>query len=163
MHNIVEEAYPFRQETKDRLREGINRLIALYAKCIVRDDTATAVRQLKIHQREHIAWERDTVWRQMINQERPGGRDGPQALGGRADSEEASLLAVPTPVGKFRLKPRYMLLALAVVVFAVLLSTQTITEVAANNCFAILVFSTILWATEVSVSSPLNEFRLSGD
>lgn len=156
MHDYVEDAYPFRQEAKDHLQDGINRLVSLYAKCITRDDVSAAVRQLKVHQREHIAWERDTVWRQMINQERRGGGDGQtKTLGGHIESEETAMLHVSTPVGKVRLKSKYISLAVAAVVFAVLLNVDSVSAVEARNCLAILVFSTILWATEVSDYSSL--------
>ncbi|KAI5122725.1 hypothetical protein M0805_009810 [Coniferiporia weirii] len=149
MHNIVEEAYPFRQDTKDRLNGAVNNLVVLYAKCITREDTSAAVRQLKVHQREHIAWERDTVWRLMISQERHGERDGQvKALGGHVREEESTAMAFSTPFGRLRLTAKKMFLAAAVAVFAVLLNVQTFPSVEANNCFAILVFSTILWATE---------------
>lgn len=147
MHNFVEEAYPFQQERRDRLKAAIERLTNLYAKCITRDDRQAAVRQLKVHQREHIAWERDTVWRQMINQERRGERVG--QLGSHTERGEDAVLAVPTPMGRFKLTPKKISLIIAIITFVTLLNVQTVPGVEANNCFAILVFSTILWATEV--------------
>ncbi|ELU40344.1 phosphate permease [Rhizoctonia solani AG-1 IA] len=95
MHNIVEKAAPFTQQCKDRLRNAISRTISLYAKCVTRGDISAALRQLRVHQREHIVWERDTVWRQMIGRERRGeGADGRvKALGlGHVDSQAEPLL-----------------------------------------------------------------------
>ena len=150
MHDVVEDAYPFRQTTRDRLNDAINRLVLLYAKCITRGDVQAAARQLRVFQREHIAWERDTVWRTMISQERRGEHDGQvKALGGHAVEEESASLAVPTPIGKLRVTAKMLFLAIAVLVFAILLNVRTYPTTEANNCFAILVFSTILWATEV--------------
>ena len=148
MHSVVEQAYPFQQSTKDRLTDAITRLIKLYAKCVTQDDVSAATRQLKVHQREHIAWERDTVWRQMIAQERRGEADGKvKALGGHVEEEETWTLSL----GKFRLKRRYISLAVAIVVFITLLNIQTMPGEEASKCFAILTFSTLLWATEVSL------------
>ena len=153
MHNVVEQAYPFLQPSRDRLDDGINRLIALYAKCVTRDDTSAAKRQLKIHQREHIAWERDTVWRQMIGQERRGETDGQaKALGGHIEIEENAILAVGTPVGRFRLTKKHIALLVALIVFVTLLNVQVVEGAPANNCLAVLIFSTIMWATEVSLN-----------
>lgn len=151
MHDVVEEAYPFRQETKDKLQDSINRLIALYAKCVTHNDLAAASRHLKVHQREQIAWERDTVWRTMISQERRGTRDGQvKALGGHVSPEEGPGLVVPTPVGRFKLSTKRIFLLTAALVFVILLNVELYPTVEANNCFAILALSTILWATEVN-------------
>ena len=157
MHDVVEEEYPFRQTTKDRLNDAISRLVLLYAKCITHDDIAAAARQLKVFMREHIAWERDTVWRTMISQERHGVHDGQvKALGGHVEEEEAAAFSVSTPVGRLRLTAKTAFLLVALIVFVVLLSSRVFSTTEANNCFAILVFSTILWATEVS------KYRLTG-
>lgn len=149
MHDVVEDAYPFRQVTKDRLNNAINRLVLLYAKCITRDDVLAAARQLKVFQREHIAWERDTVWRTMISQERRGAHDGQvKALGGHVEQEESAALTLPTPVGRLRFTAKAAFFVAAVIVFIVLLNSRIYPSTEANNCFAILVFSTVLWATE---------------
>lgn len=150
MHNVVEEAYPFKQETKDRLSGTINRLVTLYAKCITRDDLSAALRQLKVHQREHIAWERDTVWRLMISQDRHGDSDGHlRALGGHIETEENAVVAVPTPVGRVRLTGKKIFLLVAIITFITLVNIRTFPTEEASRAFAVLVFSTILWATEV--------------
>ena len=160
MHNVVDEAYPFKQETKDHLSGTINRLIALYAKCITRDDASAAIRQLKIHQREHIAWERDTVWRLMISQERRGGSDGHlRALGGHVEEEDSPAVAVPTPIGRFRVTAKKAFLFAAIVIFLILINVRTFSSEEASKAFAILVFSTVLWATEVSATVPFGHTR----
>ena len=152
MHNVVEEAYPFRQSTKDHLNEAIGRLVSLYAKCITLGDVSLASRQLRAQQREQIAWERDTVWRQMISQSRRGESDGQvKSLGGHVESvEESTLLEVATPAGHFKLKGKHISLAVALLVFLILLNVPTVDGVPAQNCLSVLVFATILWATEVS-------------
>lgn len=110
-----------------------------------------ANRQLKMHQREHIAWERDTVWRQMIGKERRGENDGQlKAIGATLVKEdESGLLDVSTPVGRFRLTKKKISLVVAVGLFITLLNVQTVEGEEANRCFAILMFSTVMWATEV--------------
>ena len=150
MHDVVEQAHPFRRESKDRLSNAISRLIALYAKCVTRDDLAAAARQLKVFQREHIAWERDTVWRTMISQERRGAHDGQvKALGGHIAAEQGPSLDVRTPVGLFKVTTKHAFFLAAVVIFTVLLNVRVLSSVESNNCFAILVLATVLWATEV--------------
>ncbi|KIM74890.1 hypothetical protein PILCRDRAFT_827819 [Piloderma croceum F 1598] len=150
LHEVVEDALPFRRSSKDKVNDGIQRLQTLYAKCITHEDKALARQQLKLHQREHIAWERDTVWRQMIGRERRGEGDGDiKAIGATLVTEEdGSLLHVATPVGHFNLTRKKIFLVFAIAVFVILLEMPMLDEVEANRCFAILIFSTIMWATE---------------
>ena len=155
LHDVVEQALPFRSSSRDKLNEASDRLLDLYAKCVTQGDKAKAKQQLKLHQRENIAWERDTVWRQMIAQERRGDVDGrPKAIGSTVSSgDEGEIVQVPTPAGRFKLTRRKLFKLLAVIVFIVLLNVKTVEGEQANRCFAILVFSTILWATEVMHSA----------
>ncbi|KAK2467241.1 hypothetical protein APHAL10511_000790 [Amanita phalloides] len=69
---IIPPSTPFCQASREKLSETINALTGLYAKCITTGELASAQSQLKAHQREQIAWERDTVWRLMIGRERRG-------------------------------------------------------------------------------------------
>ncbi|KAJ1307545.1 hypothetical protein OPQ81_001642 [Rhizoctonia solani] len=147
MHDIVEKAAPFIQQSKDRLNNAINRTINLYAKCVTRGDHSAALRQLRVHQREHIVWERDTVWRQMIGKERRGeGTDGRvKALGfGHADSQAEPLLTIYG----LKLTKRKLILLFAIALFVALLNVHMVEGKEANRCLAILIFATVLWATE---------------
>ncbi|KAI9001489.1 Sodium/sulfate symporter [Trametes punicea] len=151
LHDVVEQAPPFQQTTKDKLNGKITLLVDLYAHCVTRGDTVEARRQLKLHQREHIAWERDTVWRQMISQARRGVSDdnGIMTMGGSLIIEpERGLLNVQTPVGRVKLTSHMLSALIAIIVFVVLLNVQMVQGTEANKCLAILVFATILWATE---------------
>ena len=151
LHDVVEHAPPFTQASKDKIAAALHKLLHLYAHCVTKEDVSAAQRQLKLHQREHIAWERDTVWRQMIGRERRGEIDGHlETVGGTlADQQEAKAVQIPTPLGRLKLKRRHIWQAIAVAVFLTLLRVQSVDGDEANRCFAILVFATILWATEV--------------
>ena len=87
----------------------------------------------------------------MIGRERRGENNGNPLGGNVVQAEEAAGLVIPTPLGKFKFKKRYISLLAAIITFAVLLNTQSVEGVEANKCFSILVFSTILWATEVGI------------
>jgi phosphate transporter len=140
--------------------------VVLYAKCVTYSDEKTAKAQLKLYQRENIAWERDTVWRQMIGRERrgeSGEADGdlmaaPIVVG----KKSTELWSIQTPLGRFKITRKKIWLVVAVVLFAILLNVQSVKGVEANRCFAILIFCTVLWATEVSnPASLLYEFYCS--
>jgi phosphate transporter len=151
MHEVVETSLPFTEESKARVSDAIARLTDLYAKCVTNGDKSAAQQQLRLYQREHIAWERNTVWRQMIGQQRHGTIDGLGALMGATlvQQEESSLINVSTPLGSLKLTYERVSLTFALVVFIALLKMDIIAGEEANKCFAVLVFSTILWATEV--------------
>ena len=61
---------------------------------------------------------------------------------------EKGLLHVSTPAGRVKLTTKQLYLVVAIVVFVILLNIDYIDGAEANKCFAILVFATILWATE---------------
>lgn len=138
-------------EHKDRLNRAIDTLVETYAHCVTKGDTSIAKRQLKMNQREHIAWERDTVWRQMIGQARRGENEPGtvRALGGTLVLEpEKGLMDVKTPAGRFQVTSKHLYLLISIAVFIVMLNVQLVDGLEANRCLAILTFATIMWATE---------------
>ncbi|KXN91756.1 hypothetical protein AN958_12370 [Leucoagaricus sp. SymC.cos] len=149
LHDVVEVSTPFNQASKTKVNDCINRLVELYARCVTHNDRAAAKQQLRLHQRENIAWERDTVWRQMIGRERRGEGSRMDLAGATLIKEpEEPLVDIPTPVGRFKVTSKVIWGAIAVAVFAVLLNVKVVEVETANNCFAVLVFCTILWASE---------------
>jgi len=150
---VVEQSYPFTQQAKDKLKQGIHDLVNLYTKCVTRGDEKLAKEQLKLNQRENIAWERDTVWRQMIGRERRG--EGAEVEGATlVKPEEPPFLVWETPLGPFKVTKRKLRLVLAIMVFLVMINIKIVEGVEANNCIAILALCTILWATEVCSLDP---------
>ncbi|KAJ3935290.1 MAG: SPX domain-containing protein [Lentinula lateritia] len=149
LHDVVEQTVPFLPDSKDRLNGAVDRLIHLYTKCVARGNRNLAKQQLKLFQRENIAWERDTVWRQMIGRERRGEGVASNLLGATLVKEpQPGLFAIPTPFGRLFITRRFLYLVIALVVFAVLLNVEVVQGHEANRCFAVLVFCTVLWATE---------------
>ncbi|KAG0705781.1 SPX domain-containing protein [Suillus ampliporus] len=150
MHDLVETSTPFTEESKAKVSDAIARLTDLYAKCVTNGDKSVAQQQLKLYQREHIAWERNTVWRQMIGQQRHGTGDGSGLLVSATlvQQEESSLIDVPTPLGNLKLTKKRVSLTVALTAFIALLKMDIVSGEEANKCFAVLIFSTILWATE---------------
>lgn len=153
MHDVLEPTPPFDPDSRARLAHATASLITLYTKCVTQNDASLARRQLKLHLREHVAWERDTVWRTMIGRERRGA-GGEETSGirieeGEEEKRKGVILDVGTPVGRFRLSRKMVWFLLATVVGVVLVNVNCVDGREANTCLAILVFATILWATEV--------------
>ncbi|KAJ6578119.1 SPX domain-containing protein [Mycena capillaripes] len=159
MHASVEPSAPFTATSRATLTALTNELVDIYAKCVTRGDRPLAKQQLRLHQRENIAWERDTVWRQMIGRERRGDGDVMGATGASLVQEELEedLLLKPRGLGyiplgfaglRVRVTKKKIALVIAIAVFVALLNTKTVDDPEANRCYAVLMFCTLLWATE---------------
>lgn len=88
----------------------------------------------------------------MIGKERRGETGEPgtlRTLGGTLLVEpEKGVLDVQTPAGHFKLTMKQLFLLASVVIFVVLLNVRVVESVEANRCLAVLVFATVMWATE---------------
>ncbi|KAI8375606.1 SPX domain-containing protein [Choanephora cucurbitarum] len=140
----VSQAYPFETNTKARLNERIQQSERAYAFLATDNDLDQAIEELKAHLREHIVWERNTVWRDMIGQER---RTQTVGLGDVKPSP------IRTPFGMLNVARdqvmNYLYMAASVVIFILLLRAEMFDTVEQNRCLAILVFASMLWAGEV--------------
>jgi phosphate transporter len=141
----VNKAYPFQSSTKAKLNEKIQQTERAYAILATGNNLDLAIEELKTHLREHIVWERNTVWRDLIGQERRT-----QTVG-LSDAKPSS---VHTPFGTLRITRdqvmNYLYLAVCIVVFIILLKAELFNTIEQNRCLAILVFASMLWAGEVS-------------
>ncbi|KAI8305171.1 putative transporter [Colletotrichum sp. SAR11_240] len=165
MSTHVDSAYPFKVESIKTIEENISKMEKAYAEVVTNGDENLAKRDLRSHLREHVVWERNTVWRDMIGMERRAeaaslgrtllGRDG---LSGarrlQGDDELAPVTKeVVTPVGRF-VVPTWvastplLTLLIAFVIFFLLLFIPIMEKPEQQNCLALIVFVSILWATE---------------
>jgi phosphate transporter len=164
----VETAYPFRKGTVQRVEENISKVEHAYAEVVTKGDIELAKRELRLHLREHVVWERNTVWREMIGIERKAqaanlgvrrtllGDDHDPSKAQRLgdDPGKSELKSFLTPLGRYRCpswlfsSTFFMLLAI-IAVFAVLLSAPIMERTEQQNCLALLIFVSLLWATEV--------------
>ena len=167
--NRVSPAYPFQPSTMQHLEENIANVEKSYAQVITKGDIPAAKRELRLHLREHVVWERNTVWREMIGVERKAQAANMgirrTLLGGDQDPSKARLQGdepdqmetkeVVTPVGRLTC-PRwlfsstfFMLLAI-LAIFIALLVVPIMQQEVQQNCLALVIFVSLLWATEVS-------------
>ncbi|KAF2141238.1 uncharacterized protein K452DRAFT_36980 [Aplosporella prunicola CBS 121167] len=160
----VEKAYPFKQPTMDKLSDNISKIERAYAALCTNGDVSMAKRELRLHLREHVVWERNTVWREMIGIERKsqaanlGIRQtmlGPDKDKARLQGDEAEALTkeIETPIGKYTC-PKwlfswtfYTLIAIFAI-FVVMLFVPIMDVPEQQNCLAMVIFVSALWATE---------------
>lgn len=160
MNNNLRTQQPFTSETKKNLDECIETLIQLYAKVVTGGDIGTAAQQLKTHLREQVVWQRNTVWREMIGIERraQGAALERTVMGsGKRDNYEVKKpFRLRTPCGSFVLPSWLSMSTLHLIIaFTALVALlkapglRFFNRVEEQNCLAMLIFCTILWATEV--------------
>lgn len=164
----IAQSFPFRPETVQHVDDRIQTMEQAYADVITDGDLYTAKRELRLHLREHVVWERNTVWREMIGIERKAQAANlgvrRTLLGGEAPPEHVHLLGdqtgdfglkeVQTPVGRYRcpswlFSSTFILLVVIFAIFVVLLLLPIMEKPEQQNCLAMLVLVSLLWASEV--------------
>ncbi len=163
----VKPAYPFEPSTMDHLAENLNRVESAYASIVTKGDVEAARQELRLHLREHVVWERNTVWREMIGIERKAqaanlgirntmlGQDtDPKKARLQGDREDGAMKEVHTPLGttrcpKFLVSGTFWVLVACIAVFAILLTVPIMEKPEQQNCLALVMFVSLLWATEV--------------
>ena len=168
----VKPAYPFLDGTLKHIEENISKMETAYAEVVTEGDVALAKKELRLHLREHVVWERNTVWREMIGIERKaqaanmglrrtllGADNDPSKARLQGDDDIiADMKELSTPVGRFRC-PTWLFsstmftLVSIIAIFIVLLNVRIMKETEQQNCLAMLVFVSLLWATEVCISA----------
>jgi phosphate transporter len=164
--SAVDPAYPFRKGTTQNLDDNILKIVTAYARVVTSGDVPQAKRELRLHLREHVVWERNTVWREMIGIERKaqaanmglrrtllGGDHDPTNARLQGDEADDGSKELRTPVGRFRcpswlFSATFFTIVGIVAVFAVLLVLPIMKKPEQQNCLAMLVMVSLLWATE---------------
>ncbi|KFZ13308.1 hypothetical protein V502_06687 [Pseudogymnoascus sp. VKM F-4520 (FW-2644)] len=168
MSQTVAPSYVFRPSTIKHVEENITRMENIYADVVTAGDMALAKKELRLHLREHVVWERNTVWREMIGIERKaqaanmgirrtllGADTDPSHARLQGDDEGlADLKEINTPVGRmyypaWLFSSTMLVLLLIITIFFVLLFVPIMEKTEQQNCLAMLVFVSLLWATEV--------------
>ncbi|SCZ87939.1 BZ3500_MvSof-1268-A1-R1_Chr2-3g05407 [Microbotryum saponariae] len=157
MSEVVDLTFPFEAVTQERLSSAIKVLVPLYANLATGGDIDQATKQLNAHLREHVVWERNTVWREMIGLERRGWGAGtgapkraatamPIIKGDETKSAEGVASRSWLPAW---LNTQVVGGSFAVLLFLTLLNLELFDRVEEGNCLALLAFVTIFWALEI--------------
>ncbi|WVQ99989.1 hypothetical protein IAU59_007132 [Kwoniella sp. CBS 9459] len=144
---------PWTAEAKEELDQLLAQILFLYRRVAAAGDEELAKEQLRSQLREKVVIDRETVWSQMVS-----GHNKTQGIfrsvtpDDLVSSFDQDKDIVRTPVGRFRkpqwLTPRVFILGFAFALLVALVQIQPMEGVEESNCLALLVFCTILWATE---------------
>ncbi|KAF9379732.1 low-affinity phosphate transporter [Podila verticillata] len=146
MSEVVDLSAPFQAESRQQLDAQILRLQAIYARTCTNGNMSLAAKELRSHLREYIIWERNTIWRDMVGQERKA--EGARAVDPK-EHEPWMLFGYPISfitAADFR---RLILGIIGCAIFGVLFSVSIFDTQEQNRCFAILITVAFFWATEV--------------
>ncbi|KAL5359656.1 SPX domain-containing protein [Aspergillus floccosus] len=167
MNSTVSPAYPFTDDMMEKIDNCIHKIEEVYANVVTGGNLQLARRELRLHLREHVVWERNTVWREMIGIERKaqaanvgirrtllGGDEDPAAARRQGDELAKEAKEFRTPLGVFH-PPEWLCslsfgtLIFILAVFVTMLTVPVMDKPEQQNCLAMLVFVSLLWATEV--------------
>lgn len=165
--SVVHPATPFTDSTMAEIDRHIENVEGVYAGIVTKNNKQFARRELRLHLREHVVWERNTVWREMIEIERRaqaanvgirrtllGGDEDPATARRQGDKNEIRTQEMSTPLGRFHF-PLWLCslsfgtLVFSIALFGAMLSVNIMETPEEQNCLAMLVLVSILWATEV--------------
>jgi phosphate transporter len=174
---FITSANIFRPETITHIEENIRKIEHAYAAVVTQGDITQAIAELRLHLREHVVWERNTVWREMIGIERRGQaanlgirrtllgtETDPSRTRLQGDDEDIpAMKEIRTPLGRYQcpswlFSSTMLTLIIIVAIFVSLLLLPIMQHVEQQNCLAMLVFVSLLWATEVSQLQYLEGF-----
>lgn len=140
------QTYTFKESTISTVNEKIDSLIKLYALICNQEDLNAAKTELSIHLRDHVVWERNTVWRDMIGLERKS--QAANFKGAKvSNSDEKASSGIASFNISFR-NPTIIKLAIIIGITVLLLNFSPFEDIPQKNCFALLVCASLLWATE---------------
>ncbi|RLV82541.1 Inorganic phosphate transporter PHO87 [Meyerozyma sp. JA9] len=162
-------SHVFAPNTIATIDARLDQIIKVYAFLTGTATVEDARTDLKSHLREHIVWERNTVWKDMLSLEKRSynlhvdGSNGAAKMGDEA--AESSLLnlrltTVNLPFGwsargrralsipAFLLTWQMVKLAVIIAVFVILLTVKTFNDPVQHRCLAVLAASAMMWASE---------------
>lgn len=148
LEQLPKNSYVFEPETMKKIEEQIEKVIKLYALVCTKDnDYATAKSELSVYLREHVIWERNTVWRDMIGIERKSHAANSKIADRRGSTQ--ALEGVATGFNFSLYNPTILKLGLVVFITVLLLFVSPFSDLQQKNCFALLICCSLLWAMEV--------------
>lgn len=155
MENTISKSYVYSQNTEAILDDKINEATILYSKLSTDGDFQLARTELRLHLREHVVWERNTVWRDLIGLERKahaaavGSNSGDVKLQGETVEKRppyVKVLGVNIP--SILLSSGSITFIVIVLIFLAILSIDILDSPEQNKCLAVVIAASLLWATE---------------
>ncbi|RCH91994.1 low-affinity phosphate transporter [Rhizopus azygosporus] len=144
LNKMVMDSRPFMPQTMETLRGQLSRVEDIFADTFCGGNRTIALRQMKSHLRDQITFERNTVWKDMVRQER---RKHDTKL-----IEPKLIKTYRIPFTRLQISSgliwQLVSFLVAIAALIILLLVDTFGNRQENYCFALLIFAAIMWATE---------------
>ncbi|KAJ2812216.1 low-affinity phosphate transporter [Coemansia furcata] len=145
MSQTVKTAYPFTEAAQTSLRQHMEATAYAFGLASGYTTIDESLMELKKCLREEVVWERNTVWRDMIANERMVNAVGVQS----PDLDHADVAVSSLKTRKLSTTQRQLLrLAACTAVFAITWAIPAFDGPEQQRCWAMLVYVSLLWATE---------------
>jgi phosphate transporter len=152
----VEKSYPFLQASKTDLNERIDESVLMYARIATDGKLIVANSDLRNNLRERVVWERNTIWMDMVGAERRQ-----QSIAFLPMNDQLNTGRNSVSINLFGwtiiqlpgvIPANVLVIFLSIVILIILINSNVFSTPEENNCFAILIFCTILWSFEVIIN-----------
>ena len=144
INKMVMDSRPFMPETMNVLKEQLARIETIFAKAFCSGNRTIALRQMKSHLRDQVTFERNTIWKDMVRQERK--------VNDTKLVEPKVTKTYKIPFTKYTIGSdlfrQIICFTISIAAFIILLCVDCFGDRQENYCFALLIFAAIMWATE---------------
>ncbi|KAL7321802.1 low-affinity phosphate transporter [Mucor circinelloides] len=139
---IVSSSDVFTPENFQRIDTALDQVLSMYAAIFTMGKKHNAEVELKMHMRDHIQFERTTVWKDLVGKER-------QQLDAHASQTQKGITIPKINVFVSR-KTMFNMFGfmVSIIVYIVLMCVDTMGQYEASKCLALLVFAALMWAFE---------------
>ncbi|ODV94359.1 hypothetical protein PACTADRAFT_76968 [Pachysolen tannophilus NRRL Y-2460] len=164
---FFEKCYIFQDSTLQFLEKKLEQVCEIYWKLTDKQGNLDDCRiELKKNLKEHIIWERNTVWKNIISLERQKNdfniRGQPILIGDEVKLNELNnletlVLTLPFPIfiidqikiPKFLYGWKALKLVIIIIITSLLLAIETVKDQEQRRCIALLTCVVLMWITEV--------------
>lgn len=139
---IVNSSDAFTPENFQRIDTALDQVLSMYAAVFTMGKKHNAEVELRMHMRDHIQFERNTVWKDLVGKER-------QQLDAHASLTQKGITIPKINVFVSR-KTMFNIFGflVSIIVYIILMCVDTMGQYEASKCLALLVFAALMWAFE---------------
>ncbi|KAI8883859.1 SPX-domain-containing protein [Backusella circina FSU 941] len=139
---IVSSVEPFHPQQIVQLDASVDYVLGMYAAVFTSNNRHNAEVELKMHMRDHIQFERTTVWKDMVGKER-------ETMDAHADVPRKGFTI---PFINIFVSHKTLIsmtgFLVSVILYIILMCVDTMGQYEASKCLALLVFAAVMWASE---------------
>ncbi|KAI9487593.1 MAG: SPX domain-containing protein [Benjaminiella poitrasii] len=139
---IVNSTDVFSDENFAQIERILDHVLGMYAAVFTMGKKHNAEVELKMHMRDHIQFERTTVWKDLVGKER-------QTLDAHATTPQQGFRIPFINVFVSRKTITSIIgFLISIILFIILMCVDTMGQYEASKCLALLIFAALMWAFE---------------